>query len=202
MKVKRSANRLYKIALESINPASLLSKTEEEAWLWHSRLGHVNFQAMIHMKNNGMVCSLPKLKQPTHVCTGCLISKQTGKGFPSKTEFNAKAPLELIHGDLCGPISPPTAAGNRYFFLLVDDYSRVMWVFLQKTKDEALENFKKFRTLVEKDNSKIKVFRSDRGENLYQQNSLTTVRNMELYVTTRLHTPHNKMVLWSAETVQ
>lgn len=59
MKVKRSANRLCKIALESINPASLLSKTEEEAWLWHSRLGHVNFQVMIHMENNGMVCGLP-----------------------------------------------------------------------------------------------------------------------------------------------
>lgn len=163
MKVKRSANRLYKIILESFETTCLMSKTEEQAWLWHSRLGHVNFQAIIQMENNGMVNGLPKLKQPKELCTGCLMSKQTRKGFPSKTEFRAKAPLELIHGDLCGPISPPTAAGNRYFLLLVDDHTRVMWVYLQKTKDEALGNFKKFKALVERGSSKIGVFRSDRG---------------------------------------
>ncbi|KAL8089005.1 hypothetical protein AgCh_038671 [Apium graveolens] len=33
--------------------------------------------------------------------------------FPLKTDFVAKEKLELIHGDLCGSISPPTPAGNR-----------------------------------------------------------------------------------------
>ncbi|GKB51791.1 zinc finger, CCHC-type containing protein, partial [Tanacetum coccineum] len=57
--------------------------------------------------------------------------------------------LELIHADICGTISPPTPAGNRYFFLLVDDFGRVMWVYMLKSKDEALGMFQKFHVLVE-----------------------------------------------------
>jgi hypothetical protein len=44
-------------------------------------------------------------------------------------------PLELVHGDICGPISPVTPSGNHYFLLLVDDYNRYMWVVLLPTKD-------------------------------------------------------------------
>ncbi|GKD70838.1 ribonuclease H-like domain, reverse transcriptase, RNA-dependent DNA polymerase, partial [Tanacetum coccineum] len=62
--------------------------------------------------------------------------------------------LELVHGDLCGPISPLTPAGNRYFLLLVDDYTRVMWVYFLKTKDQALSMFKKFRVEVEAETEK------------------------------------------------
>lgn len=86
------------------------------------------------------------------------------KLYPSHSNFTAKECLELIHGDLCGPILPPTPVGNMYFFLLVDDYSKIMWVYLLKEKREALEAFKKFKALVEKErNQSIKVFRTDRG---------------------------------------
>lgn len=70
----------------------------------------------------------------------------------------------MIHGDLCGPITPATPAGNRYFLLLVDDYSRIMWIFMLNSKDEALEAFIKFRAQVEKNSEKkIQVLRTDRG---------------------------------------
>jgi hypothetical protein len=45
--------------------------------------------------------------------------------------------LQLVHGDLCGPITLATPSGNRYFLLLVDDYNRYMWVPLLATKDAA-----------------------------------------------------------------
>lgn len=49
-------------------------------------------------------------------------------------------------------------------FLLVDDYSRVMWAYLLKTKDEALGAFKKFRAQVENGKDrKVQTFRTDRG---------------------------------------
>lgn len=47
--------------------------------------------------------------------------------------------------------SPPTSAGNRYVFLLVDDYSHSMRVFMLKTKDQEKEAFRKFKALVEKE---------------------------------------------------
>ena len=66
--------------------------------------------------------------------------------------------------DICGPINPQTLGGKRYFFLIVDDYSRCMLVALLKEESEALEQFKKFKFMekVEKE-VKIKCLRSDRG---------------------------------------
>lgn len=55
-------------------------------------------------------------------------------------------------------------AGNRYVFLLVDDYSHVMWAYLLKEKSETFETFKRFKALVEDgDERKIKTLRTDRG---------------------------------------
>lgn len=137
MKVQRSVNRLYKIVMKDCKTMCLLSKAEEQVWLWHVRLGHVNFQSLCSMSKMEMARGLPKLVQPKAVCSGCLLAKQTRKMFPSKTEFMAKERLDIIHDDLCGPISPPTPAGNRYVFLLVDDFSRAMSMFLLRSKDHA-----------------------------------------------------------------
>ena len=164
MKVKRSTNRLYKIVLESSKPTCLMSKIEETTWLWHTRLGHVNFNAMRLLSEKKMVQGVPGMVQPKNVCMGCLMSKQVRGSFPSHTDFLATQELELIHADLCGPIAPATKAGKKYFLLLVDDFSKMMWIYLIKSKDEVLETFKKFKVSVEKQTEKkIKVLRSDRG---------------------------------------
>ena len=55
--------------------------------------------------------------------------------------------LELVHGDLCGPITPTTNGGRRYFLLLMDDYSRYMWLQLLMSKDEAAAAIKKFKCM-------------------------------------------------------
>lgn len=163
IQVRRSANRLYKIHIQEAQHYCLLTKGEEEAWLWHQRLGHVNFKAMQMMSKYNMAPGMPHICQPKEICSGCLLSKQTHKPFPTQANFIASTTLGLIHLDLCGPISPPTPAGNRYFRLLVDDYSRMMWVYMLKTKDEALDCFKKFKLLVENGTKQgIRVLRTDR----------------------------------------
>lgn len=82
-----------------------------------------------------MMHGLPKIDQPKETCTGCLISKETRKSFPSQSKSCSKEVLELVHGDICGLISPSTPGGNKYVFLLVDDWSRVIWAYLLKSKD-------------------------------------------------------------------
>jgi transposase InsO family protein len=42
-----------------------------------------------------------------------------------------------VHGDLCGPVTPTTPGGRRYFLLLVDDLSRYMWVVILGSKGEV-----------------------------------------------------------------
>lgn len=121
-----------------------------------------------------MVHGLPKIDHPKKLCEGCLVMKQTRNSYPTQTNYKAGKRLERVYGDLCGPISPPMPSGNLYFLLLVDDHSRIMWVFMIKTKDEAFSAFKNFRILVENEAcEKIKVFRTDRGGE-FLSNQFTT----------------------------
>lgn len=164
MKVKRTENRLYKISLEETWPKCLMSKSEENTWLWHSRLGHVNFQALELMSKEKLANGIPRTIQPSKRCEGCLMSKQSRSSFPSQAKFEAEKTLELVYADICGPIAPTTPGGNRYFLLFVDDFSRKMWIYLLKEKSEAFSVFRKFKMMVEKrtENS-IKMLRTDRG---------------------------------------
>lgn len=164
MKVQRSPNRLYKLLLESSTSTCLLSKSNNESWLWHVRMGHVNFQSLMLLNKHQMVQGLPKIAQPDNVYGGYLMSKQTRRPFPSEATYNADKVLQLVHGDLCGPITPTTSGGNKYFLLLVDDFSQSMWVYMIKNKNDALDAFKKFRLLVEDGlEKKIRILRTDRG---------------------------------------
>jgi transposase InsO family protein len=63
----------------------------------------------------------------------------------SQAKFRAEEPLELVHANVCRAIMPPTPGGRRYFLLVVDDYSRFMWLVLLSMKDEAAMALKRFQ---------------------------------------------------------
>jgi hypothetical protein len=63
--------------------------------------------------------------------------KQWQLPFPQQSSFRVKERLEFVHGDLCGPVTPATLGGQRYFLLLIDDLSRYMWVVVLGSKGEA-----------------------------------------------------------------
>ena len=57
-----------------------------------------------------------------------------------------------------------TRGGNKYFITFVDDSTKYCYVYLLKSKDEAIEKFVLYKKEVENQlNEKIKVLRSDRG---------------------------------------
>jgi hypothetical protein len=70
---------------------------------------------------------------------------------------------------ICEGISLLRQLVASYFLLVVDDYSRYMWVEMLKTKDQALECFKriKLRAELECDN-KLKAVRTNRGRVHFQ----------------------------------
>ena len=128
------------------------------------RMGHINFNSMKYMQEKKLIEGMPKMSIPSQPYEGCLVGKQVRKPFPSHSNYTEKKRLELVHGDLCGPVSPPTPSRNRYFMLLVDEFSRVMWVYLLKSKDEASEVFKNFIRRVEVETGeKLKMFRTNCG---------------------------------------
>ncbi|KAK2578778.1 hypothetical protein KPH14_008882 [Odynerus spinipes] len=74
--------------------------------------------------------------------------------------------LELIHMDLCGPIPVTTLSGNKYAYVLINNYSnRYTSTYLIKTKDEAYEYFVDYMNKWENQLGKrIKSVRSDNGK--------------------------------------
>src|SRR4051812_22856021 len=72
--------------------------------------------------------------------------------------------LEIIHSDVCGPMSVLARGGYHYFVTFMDDLSRYGYIYLMKHKSETFEKFKEFQSEVENHhNRKIKFLRSDRG---------------------------------------
>jgi transposase InsO family protein len=84
--------------------------------------------------------------------------------FPKAVSYRATEVLELVHGDLCGPIMLATHRGRWYFLLLVDDYDRYMWLQLLTSKDQAVEAIKRFKARVEAESGKqLRMLRTDHG---------------------------------------
>ena len=57
--------------------------------------------------------------------------------------------LEIIHTDVCGPISVEARSGYHYFLTFTDDLSRYGYIYLMKHKSENFEKFKEFQSEVE-----------------------------------------------------
>ena len=84
-----------------------------------------------------MVRGLPTIDHAGQLCDSCLARKQRRTSFPQQAKKHATGLRDLVHGDLCCPITQETLGGRRYFLLLVDDLSRHMWLTLLTTKDQA-----------------------------------------------------------------
>ena len=57
----------------------------------------------------------------------CVVTMLKRRPFPCQASSRATEQLELLHDDLCGPVSPATPEGRCYFLLLIDDATRYMW---------------------------------------------------------------------------
>ena len=131
-----------------------------------SKLTRTSFQSIESssepLKLINMEC-LPKFKlDPNHKCEICVESKLTRTSFQSIER--SSEPLKLIHLDICDLKFIQTRGGKKYFLTLIDDCTRYCYVYLLRSKDEALEMFQHFKNEVENQlDRKIKVIRSDRG---------------------------------------
>jgi hypothetical protein len=133
-------------------------------YLWHCRYGHLSFGGLQTLLQKGMVHGLPQSKYSNMICEDCILGKHHRNSFPRTTTWRASQPLELLHADLCGPISPISNSHKRYLFTVIDDFSRKLWVFFLTDKSEAFKQFKLFKTRVEKETGiSIKGLRTDRG---------------------------------------
>nr|GEZ82119.1 integrase, catalytic region, zinc finger, CCHC-type, peptidase aspartic, catalytic [Tanacetum cinerariifolium] len=130
---------LYSIKLQdtnSPNPICLMDKaTSSQAWLWHRRLSHLNFDTINLLSKNDIVVGLPKLKfVKDHLCFSCELGKAKRKSFQTKLTPSSKRRLQLLHIDLCGPMRVASINGKRYVLVIVDDYSRYTWTYFLRDR--------------------------------------------------------------------
>jgi hypothetical protein len=157
-------NRMYIIRAHVILPKCLQVVTAGQYWLWHNRYAHLSSKGLKTLDKKQMVKGLPNVQECEDKCTDCLVGKQQRSSIPKQANWRASMKLELIHSDICGPISPQSNGGNRYFATFTDDYSRKTWIYLLKEKSAVFDVFKRFKSLVEKESScSIQCLRTDRG---------------------------------------
>nr|XP_009597079.1 uncharacterized protein LOC104093065 [Nicotiana tomentosiformis] len=122
-----------------------LSAIDDDAELWHRRLGHTSFMLLNKLVRKDPVRGLPKSSFNDHkVCDACVKGKQVRSTFKPKKEVNTSKSLYLLHMDLCGPMRMASRGGKKYIFVIVDDYSRFTWTLFLITKDETFEMFVAF----------------------------------------------------------
>ena len=74
----------------------------DEIFLWHRRMGHLNFDNPVKVSMKGAIRNLSKITKPlNHVCRHCLHGNHTRTSFKVK-EHTTSQPLEIIHTYLCG----------------------------------------------------------------------------------------------------
>ncbi|WZZ86518.1 hypothetical protein YC2023_115097 [Brassica napus] len=120
--------------------------TNDNASIWHARLGHINMTKLKVMVNKDLVHGLPKLKiqDGGRICEGCQYGKSHRLPFDHSTS-RCSGPLEKVHSDLIGPARTSSYSGFRYMLLFVDDFSRYTWVYFVKENQKYFKGFKNSR---------------------------------------------------------
>ncbi|CAI7786871.1 unnamed protein product [Closterium sp. NIES-53] len=111
--------------------------------LWHHRLGHPSLPRLRGMASHVLVSGLPRSLPPlppgpAPTCVPCVEGRQ--RAAPHSSEFPpTEAPLQTLHMDVWGPARVCGQGHERYFLLVVDDYSRYTTVFPLHSKGDVTE---------------------------------------------------------------
>ena len=131
---------------------------------WHQRFGRLNLSNVRKLLPKG---SYSEKETATSTACGICIKAKAKEKVQSKVPVRrATKPLELIHSDLYGPISPQSVSGRRYYILYIDGFSRYTWVYFLRSKSssEVCTVFRDFKNLAQLQlKHRITRFRCDNG---------------------------------------
>lgn len=156
--------KLYMLKIvmsEQVNVA----KKDSDLRLWHYRYGHLGMDSVTKLMKKDMVVGMnDTTDEKDAVCEGCVMGKQHRSEYPKGVAQRATEPFELVHSDVCGPMSVNSIGGSRYFVTFTDDYTRYTYIYFIKHKDEVLVKFKEFVNMVKNSTGKnVKTLRTDNG---------------------------------------
>ncbi|CAI7893686.1 unnamed protein product, partial [Closterium sp. NIES-54] len=114
------------------------SPLAHETLLWHHRLGHPSLPRLRGMASRALVSGLPRSLPPlppgpAPTCVPCVEGRQCA-ALHSSSFPPTEAPLQTLHMDVWGPARIRGQGHERYFLLVVDDYSRYTTVFSLRSR--------------------------------------------------------------------
>lgn len=121
--------------------------------------------------------------------------------FPA-SNIQSRRCFVLIHVDLWGPYKIVILDGNKYFLTVLDDYSRMTWVFLLKQKSNACVSlqhfFSFFRTQFD---TTVKVIRLENETEFVnsvwkfiKKNGCHTPENLCIYPSVKVERKHKHIL--------
>ena len=120
--------------VHSIEAKRYKFNNDNATYLWYCCLGHIGVKCMKKLHADGLLDSLDY--ESLDACEPCLMGKMTKTPFSGTMERAADL-LEIIHTDVCGPISVEARGGYRYFLTFIVDLSRYRYIYLMKHKSES-----------------------------------------------------------------
>jgi transposase InsO family protein len=149
----------------SITAAAVTNDEPSMTNLWHMRLGHMSELGMAElMKRNLLVgCTQSNMK----FCEHCVFGKHKRVKF-NTVVHRTKGILDYVQADLWDPSRKPSYGGARYMLTIIDDYSRRVWPYFLKNKDDTFAAFKEWKLMIEiQTERKVKLLRTDNGGEFY-----------------------------------
>lgn len=97
------------------------------------------------------------------VCASFQFGKARQQPY-ERSSYQSKAPLELVHSNVFGPVKQASVKGMKYMVTFIDDFSCYVWFYFMKEKSESFFKFKKFKDEAERMTKKgTCCLRSDNG---------------------------------------
>lgn len=122
----------------------------------HLMLGHASFDSLSYINSINL-----EFNSLTYEV--CPQAKQRRLSF-HKSQVNTTYRLQMVHVDVWGPYRQPTLNGACYFLTIIDDFTRVAWLYLLRNKSEVANDLENFLNLTFTQYSAVtKIVRSDNG---------------------------------------
>ena len=147
----------------SITTAAVTHDEPSKTNLWNMHLGHMSELGMAKLMKRNLLdgCTLSNMKFYEH----CIFVKHKRVKFNTSIH-TTKSTLHYVHADLWGRSRKPSYGGARYILTIIDDYSRNVWSYFLKNKDDTFAAFTEQKVMIERQTEKkVKAIRINNGEN-------------------------------------
>ena len=169
----KSANGLYELCDAVWQEGTVLAaKSAATPELWHRRLGHLSaggIKRLLAGKAAGLELTTAdgsELEAACAACEPCKLAKSHRQPYPA-SETTTSRPMQLVHCDIYGHVTPVSVGGAEYVLGVVDDYTGYAFVEAFKSRAEVPTLLPKLLARMERESGhKLGKLRTDGGKEL------------------------------------